>query len=145
MSLPQWKGSSGVRAGRSDPILPRPPPQSRYAGLLDASTPGAPANSSLFYWLVEQEQPAGGEADADADDAPLILWLQGGPGASSLFSLFTETGPFRFATPAASLGSCFNASGGWNETGCTFNQFAGELWNARLHQVDPPSKPAIHP
>jgi hypothetical protein len=39
------------------------------------------------------------------------------------------------ATPAASLGSCFNSSGGWNESGCTFNQFAGELWNARLHQV----------
>ena len=85
----------------TDTFLPRPPPQSRYAGLLDASTPDAPANSSLFYWLVEKEQSNDDDADADADDAPLILWLQGGPGASSLFSLFTETGPFRFATPAA--------------------------------------------
>ena len=25
--------------------------------------------------------------------APVLLWLQGGPGGSSLFSLFIETGP----------------------------------------------------
>lgn len=29
-----------------------------------------------------------------AEDKPVVLWLQGGPGSSSLFGLFTENGPF---------------------------------------------------
>lgn len=31
----------------------------------------------------------------DKASAPVLLWLQGGPGASSLFGLFTEIGPIR--------------------------------------------------
>lgn len=47
-----------------------------------------------------------------------------------------------FDTPLNSLASCFLANGSWNtgggfmsNDGCTFNQFAGELWNARSHQL----------
>lgn len=40
---------------------------------------------NTFFWY----SPA---RDGNAD-APLLLWLQGGPGASSLFGLFTEVGP----------------------------------------------------
>ena len=67
------------------PALPLAPAfaPAMYSGYLDAGE-----NRSLFYWLVE----------AECNDAPLVLWLQGGPGASSLFSLFTETGPFRIAS-----------------------------------------------
>ena len=46
-----------------------------------------------------------------------------------------------FDTPLKSMASCFLANGSWNmgggrggNDGCTFNQFAGELWNARSHQ-----------
>ena len=28
-----------------------------------------------------------------SSDAPVVLWLQGGPGGSSLFGLFVENGP----------------------------------------------------
>ncbi|XP_037042480.1 venom serine carboxypeptidase-like [Bradysia coprophila] len=44
-------------------------------------------NSNLFFWFVPcQNNP---------QDKPLILWLQGGPGESALYGLFTEHGPFK--------------------------------------------------
>ncbi|XP_054158455.1 lysosomal protective protein-like [Oppia nitens] len=53
----------------------------QYSGYLNI-----PDGKHLFYWFVECEtNPA---------DAPVVLWLQGGPGGSSLFALFVENGPF---------------------------------------------------
>lgn len=43
-------------------------------------------NSNLFFWFFP--------AQTDSTNAPVILWLQGGPGATSLFGLFAENGPF---------------------------------------------------
>jgi len=40
---------------------------------------------NLFYWFFLHDDPA----------APLLLWLNGGPGASSMFGLFVENGPLR--------------------------------------------------
>ena len=54
-----------------------------HAGLL---TIDAPTSSNTFFWFL----PA---LSGDAD-APVLLWLQGGPGASSLFGMFSEIGPF---------------------------------------------------
>lgn len=42
--------------------------------------------SNLFFWFFKSKNCA--ETD------PVILWLQGGPGGSSLFGLFEENGPF---------------------------------------------------
>lgn len=44
-------------------------------------------NSNMFFWYFPSER--------DPDYAPVVLWLQGGPGASSLFGLFTENGPLQ--------------------------------------------------
>lgn len=43
-------------------------------------------SSNLFFWFFPS-------ANNYAED-PVLLWLQGGPGGSSLFGLFTENGPF---------------------------------------------------
>ena len=56
-----------------------------YSGLLPVKQDG----SALFYWLVER---IGG--DISTDQTPLILWLQGGPGCSSLIGNLYEFGPF---------------------------------------------------
>nr|CDJ84066.1 Peptidase S10 domain containing protein [Haemonchus contortus] len=55
----------------------------QYSGFLRGS-----ATHMLHYWLVESEM-------VDPTQAPLLLWLNGGPGSSSLEGLFFENGPFR--------------------------------------------------
>lgn len=69
------------------PLLPDGSLKTRHwAGHLPASSDG---DKKLFYWLFE---PSSG---ADSDDTPLILWLNGGPGCSSMDGLWLENGPLR--------------------------------------------------
>ncbi|RLN50293.1 hypothetical protein BBJ28_00019914 [Nothophytophthora sp. Chile5] len=44
-------------------------------------------DDNYFYWYFE--------AQHNASTAPLVIWLTGGPGGSSLLALFTENGPCR--------------------------------------------------
>ena len=43
------------------------------------------STDNLFYWFFRHE----------IDDKPLIIMLNGGPGASSMYALFVENGPIR--------------------------------------------------
>ncbi|XP_060810413.1 uncharacterized protein LOC106143604 [Amyelois transitella] len=65
----------------SDYLLPD---MDSYAGYL---TVNKEYNANLWFWYFPV-------ADQNVSETPLILWLQGGPGASSLYGLFTEIGPF---------------------------------------------------
>ncbi|XP_028155892.1 venom serine carboxypeptidase-like [Ostrinia furnacalis] len=65
----------------SDYLLPD---MDSYAGYL---TVNKEYNANLWFWYFPVQ-------DKPIEDTPWIIWLQGGPGASSLYGLFTEIGPF---------------------------------------------------
>jgi carboxypeptidase C (cathepsin A) len=67
-------------------------PTRHWAGHLPASNDGS--DKKLFYWLFE---PGGDDLAniSTEEEIPLILWLNGGPGCSSMDGLWLENGPFR--------------------------------------------------
>lgn len=58
-----------------------PVKEKQYAGYFAVNQ-----SSALFYWFVEKKKPS--------SDSPIVLWLNGGPGASSLYGFFMENGPY---------------------------------------------------
>ncbi|XP_045763827.1 venom serine carboxypeptidase-like [Maniola jurtina] len=71
------------RAAYVDPDFLLPDMDS-YSGYL---TVNKEYNANLWFWYFPV-------ADKSIEETPWIIWLQGGPGASSLYGLFTEIGPF---------------------------------------------------
>eukprot|EP00548_Thalassiothrix_antarctica_P005196 CAMPEP_0194141190 /NCGR_PEP_ID=MMETSP0152-20130528/10651_1 /TAXON_ID=1049557 /ORGANISM="Thalassiothrix antarctica, Strain L6-D1" /LENGTH=558 /DNA_ID=CAMNT_0038839739 /DNA_START=42 /DNA_END=1715 /DNA_ORIENTATION=- len=77
----------GAEADRitSLPGWDAPLPSAWYSGYLDYELEGQ--NIHTHYILLEAEELS------DEDKKPLLYWSNGGPGASSLYGLFTELGP----------------------------------------------------
>ena len=64
------------------PGLTFKPAFKQYSGYLNGTE-----GRKLHYWFIESER--------SPSDDPLVLWLNGGPGCSSLLGLLTEQGPYR--------------------------------------------------
>ncbi|XP_063238224.1 venom serine carboxypeptidase-like [Bacillus rossius redtenbacheri] len=71
---------------------PFPPDIPSYSGFF---TVDKRHGSNLFFWFFPAER--------DYENAPVLVWLQGGPGASSLYGLFMEVGPFFVSEDGESL------------------------------------------
>ena len=92
---------------------------SDYIQILD----GEPELQSLYFLLVESR------SDDPLND-PLVIWLNGGPGCSSMLGAYTELGPYNYV---------YNAEG--NSTDEMFKMvYNNHAWNnnANVLYVDQP-------
>ena len=64
-----------------DGICEMTPGVKSYSGYVDVAE-----NQHIFFWLFEAR-------NTDPTTAPLTIWINGGPGSSSMLGLFAENGP----------------------------------------------------
>ncbi|KAJ7464615.1 alpha/beta-hydrolase [Mycena latifolia] len=75
------------------PNVSFPLPRS-FAGNIDVQRAGHP-NNTLFFWAVEKQT---GSLTETKSTEPWGIFLNGGPGSSSMVGFFLENGPIRMAT-----------------------------------------------
>jgi carboxypeptidase C (cathepsin A) len=79
-----------------------------YAGYINVSKTD---DNYLYYWFFESRASA-----ADVAEVPLVIWLNGGPGASSLAGLFLENGPFLLKDISDDEAEIVENPNGWNRS-----------------------------
>jgi len=79
-----------------------------YAGYINVD---AAKKNYLYYWFFQSRS-----ADkCDIGSIPLVIWLNGGPGASSLAGLFLENGPFLIEDHGNGQAKIVKNANSWNE------------------------------
>jgi len=79
-----------------------------YAGYINVDQE---KENYLYYWFFESKTARG----ADVSGIPLVIWLNGGPGASSLAGLFLENGPFLLKNTGTDQAEIAENENGWNQ------------------------------
>ncbi|MGW1196697.1 S10 family serine carboxypeptidase-like protein [Streptomyces sp. NPDC002536] len=113
-----------------------------YAGHVHIDSTEHPGKKNhLFYWFFESQTCSPHVSVHDQQElisrTPLLIWLNGGPGASSLLGLFLENGPLSIGDDAAGTVSVTDTT--WNQeahvvywdqpigTGYSYSDARGEL------------------
>lgn len=78
-----------------------PTKEKQFAGHL---TVNEKCGDNLFFWFFESQ--------TEPQDAPLVIWLNGGPGSSSMMGLFAENGPYKINDDLSLADNPFS----WNKT-----------------------------
>lgn len=100
-------------------------PTEHYAGHIPASHTD---DKKLFYWLFLPDTVDATTVESE-NDIPLIIWLNGGPGCSSMDGLWIENGPFRLVPPQES---------GMNDWNIEINPYSWHKTPAYVLYVDQP-------
>ncbi|KAJ7210524.1 alpha beta-hydrolase [Mycena pura] len=88
---PAWQKYFEVTAPLPNVTFPLP---RSYAGNIDVQRAGHP-NNTLFFWALENKT---GSLTASKNTDPWGIWLNGGPGSSSMVGFLLENGPIRIAS-----------------------------------------------
>ncbi|KAJ7202095.1 alpha/beta-hydrolase [Mycena pura] len=83
-----------------------------FAGNVGVNRASHP-NATLFFWAFEKTN---GSLTSDTSTDPWIIWLNGGPGESSMIGLLTENGPIRVTGTFSIVQNSFS----WHQLADTF-------------------------